>query len=395
MFRSLVRAAVLVSLVAFSAGAAFAGHPIHNAKYRVRKGDFLEVRIPGEGGGTDVYEVSKSGAIELPKAGRMDVRGRSLETLEQLAAVLLGLKTAEEKEGVRFRVDEFAAPRATFMGLVDGEMGLPVGRRIRLLEALALSKGLGRADVKEVTVTLYRKGQRKRPVLKSVALKAMLVDGDLTANIEIQDGDVLIVAQGRRKERKAGKTRGVAFVLGAHQAPVDLPDDREVRLLELLAMSDALGTERVDLRNVVVRRMDDQGKPFEFEIDLADILDRNQEEKNLLIRQDDLVVLRGIGEEEVADDRKVVDVYVLGRVGRPGRIAVPEDELTLRGLLPLAGGIAEGAWAERVKVIRQTPEGRKVLKVDLRAVLDGKADDVELRADDLVYVPLGEAGESR
>ena len=80
-------------------------------------------------------------------------------------------------------------------------------------------------------------------------------------------------------------------------------------------------------------------------------------------------------------------VTVDGEVNRPGRYAI-EADLTVTGAISLAGGLSRFGSGD-VKVRRTDPQTGKVtiLKVDLKAVRNGKKPDVPLLPNDVVSVP--------
>ena len=81
-------------------------------------------------------------------------------------------------------------------------------------------------------------------------------------------------------------------------------------------------------------------------------------------------------------------VYVLGAFSRQG--AVPLDQatpLTLLQVASLSGGINfEGRYAD-LRLIRTVGTERKVVKVDIKKVRNGRAPDPVLQANDIVFLP--------
>jgi polysaccharide export outer membrane protein len=81
-------------------------------------------------------------------------------------------------------------------------------------------------------------------------------------------------------------------------------------------------------------------------------------------------------------------VYVLGAFARQG--AVPLDQatpLTLLQVASLSGGINfEGRYAD-LRLIRTVGTERKVVKVDIKKVRNGRAPDPVLQANDIVFLP--------
>jgi len=81
-------------------------------------------------------------------------------------------------------------------------------------------------------------------------------------------------------------------------------------------------------------------------------------------------------------------VYVLGAFPRQG--AVPLDQstpLTLLQLAALSGGMNfEGQYAD-LRLIRTVGNERKVVKVDIKKIRDGRAPDPLLQANDIIFLP--------
>ncbi len=177
-----------------------------------------------------------------------------------------------------------------------------------------------------------------------------------------------------------------AFILGSGTGIVPLPVHREVRLLEFLAVSNALQDPQLDLANVQIRRLDPDGNPFTIPVNVDDILERNMESKNVVVFEGDVVKVRRFeGSEVLANDF----VYVLGKVGSPGRhpIIRGRTPFTLTKLIALTGDFLEFADRSKVRIIRYTATGRQTHILDFDDVIEGDVPDFELQADDLIYVP--------
>jgi polysaccharide export outer membrane protein len=83
--------------------------------------------------------------------------------------------------------------------------------------------------------------------------------------------------------------------------------------------------------------------------------------------------------------------YVLGDVGRPGGFVMQNNhsQLTALEAVALAGGTAKSAVPSHAKLIRKEPEGRyKEIALNFSAMQKGKAPDVTLQPDDVLYIPF-------
>jgi polysaccharide biosynthesis/export protein len=81
-------------------------------------------------------------------------------------------------------------------------------------------------------------------------------------------------------------------------------------------------------------------------------------------------------------------VYVVGDVGRPSGLLVDNGSLTVLQAVALAGGTNHTAKMSGVRIIHKTPTGMTETKVQLKKMLEAKAPDVTLQADDILFVPI-------
>jgi polysaccharide export outer membrane protein len=81
-------------------------------------------------------------------------------------------------------------------------------------------------------------------------------------------------------------------------------------------------------------------------------------------------------------------VYVIGDVGRPGGFVMENNgRVTLLEAVALASGVNRTAALGKVRVIRKTSAGHEDMPVDLKLILKGKAADIPLEREDIVYIP--------
>lgn len=178
-------------------------------------------------------------------------------------------------------------------------------------------------------------------------------------------------------------------VIGALQRTVPLPIHRNMRILELLAQTTGnglLSSPDADFTQVRIRRIGNDGKPFTIEINVDDVLQRNDETKNVVVKEGDILIVPRL---ETATPISSEWVYVLGKVGTPGRhpLVKGRTPFTLTKLIAIVGDFTEFANRSRVKIIRTTETGRQFHEIDFDDIIEGERPDFEMRADDVVYVP--------
>jgi polysaccharide export outer membrane protein len=80
-------------------------------------------------------------------------------------------------------------------------------------------------------------------------------------------------------------------------------------------------------------------------------------------------------------------VYVVGEVGRPSGFLMDNENLTVLKAIALAGGTTPTAKLNGAKIIRKGPNGMTETPIELKKILQAKAIDVPMKADDILFVP--------
>ncbi len=115
-------------------------------------------------------------------------------------------------------------------------------------------------------------------------------------------------------------------------------------------------------------------------VPLDDVLASKLPSDNILILPNDII---SIPKAEV--------VYVVGDVKKAGGFQLSSHPtITLLQALSLAEGLDRDAAPQRAKILRQAPGGdgkTAEIPVDIKQIFDGKAPDVPLRGNDILFVP--------
>ena len=81
-------------------------------------------------------------------------------------------------------------------------------------------------------------------------------------------------------------------------------------------------------------------------------------------------------------------VYVLGEVTRPGGYVLNSTGgITVLQVVAVAGGPTHVASAGKTRLLRRTENGFQEQRIDLKKLLRGKAHDVSVRNEDILFVP--------
>jgi polysaccharide export outer membrane protein len=161
-------------------------------------------------------------------------------------------------------------------------------------------------------------------------------------------------------------------------------------LFDVLAMAGGLKQDAGDV--IKVTRLADEGrlnlpnatedpatKRMMAEVNVRDVVDLKDPAVNIIVRPHDEIFVA-----------KAKILYVIGNVKKAGGFTIPQNRsLTALEALSLAEGLAPNASAGNAKVLRRVgadPQ-RQQLRINLKRVLAGKDEDIQLRPDDILFVP--------
>ena len=89
--------------------------------------------------------------------------------------------------------------------------------------------------------------------------------------------------------------------------------------------------------------------------------------------------------------RRADVVYVVGEVNKPSGFLMDTENLTVLKAIALAGGTSRTARLSGAKIIRNGPAGMTQTSVQLKRILQAKAPDMPLQAEDILFVPSSAA----
>jgi polysaccharide biosynthesis/export protein len=119
----------------------------------------------------------------------------------------------------------------------------------------------------------------------------------------------------------------------------------------------------------------------EARIPITPLLAGTRPSLNLVVLPNDLIMVA-----------KAEMVYAVGEVKKQGGFVLGDHEqLSLLKLLSLAEGLGSTAAAAQAKIIHENGSTRTETAIDVQKILEGKASDVLLSPDDILFVPTNKS----
>lgn len=315
--------------------------------YVIGPGDLLGIHV------FDVEElsrdvrVSQTGTIGIPLVPvRLHVSGLTEIQVEQKIAEVLEANGLVTHADVSVGVKEHKSKPITVVGAVPHPMVYEADRPVTLLEVLAEAGGIS-SDAGD-TIIVSRPSQDALP--------------DTEGPPEI----------GPEQPLPAKASPADASVSRPSKAPQDATKDPAP-----VASSSASGAAAASSNSSAIA----EPPPLTnaITINLTDVMETGDTKNNIALQAGDIVTVPHAGV-----------VYVLGAVGRAGGYVLSNDrtQLTTLKILSLAGGLTRTAKSDKAVIVRKDNMGQQhELPIDLKKVLNRKAEDLQLQPSDILYVP--------
>jgi polysaccharide export outer membrane protein len=182
------------------------------------------------------------------------------------------------------------------------------------------------------------------------------------------------------------------YISGAVKLPGMYEMSSKASLMELIAKAGGVLPERGNVAYILRASLDQAPGEEEIQdspshkdplrVDLKALLDSGDMSCNVILHPGDVVYIP----LEKAFDLAESKIYVEGEVKKPG-IYDYQVGLTALNACIMAGGFDKFAAPNRARIIRKHGKTRKIIKIDLNDVKEGKTPDIELQPGDRIHVP--------
>ena len=315
--------------------------------YVIGNGDLLGIFV------FDVEElsrdvrVSQTGTIGLPLLPvRLHVAGLTEMQVEQKIAEMLESNGLVTHADVSVSVKEHKSKPITIVGAVSHPMVYEADHPVTLLEVLAEAGGIS-SDAGD-TIIVSRPSQDALP--DSGEPPEIGPEQPLPAKASAADASAprpATAPQGATKDPAPAGSQSTSGAVATSSNP-------------------SASAEPPPLTNTIT-------------INLSDAMETGDLKNNIPLQAGDVVTVPHAGV-----------VYVLGAVGRAGGYVLSNDrtQLTTMKILSLAGGLTRTAKSEKAVIVRKDNMGQQhEVPIDLKKVLNRKAEDLQLQPSDILYVP--------
>jgi polysaccharide export outer membrane protein len=242
-------------------------------------------------------------------------------------------------------------------------------------------------DISEKPIRISTNGDISLPLVGRIRAAGMTVEeleGELANRLKvyIKKPDVSVSVTEMRSQPVS--VIGQVYAPGVHQL------EGSKTLVEMLSVAGGLKDDasysaqitrqvewgRIPLANA---KMDPTGQFSIAEVPLRDIFTAMNPGDNILIMPNDIINVP-----------RAQMVFVIGDVNRPGSIVLGgQKAVTVIQAIAIAAGPGKTAKSTKAKILRLSPgsASRVELPVNLKALLAGKAGDIAMQPEDILFVP--------
>ncbi len=326
--------------------------------YVLGPGDEIIIDIWGASENSIRQTISPDGSISIPGLGMISLNGMNIADARGYLKSELSRIYADEGNQIQVTLGNTRSIKVNVMGevMVPGTYTLSAFASVfhALYNAGGISDLGSLRDIKVV---------RNGKTVANVDVYEYILQGKTEGNINLREGDVVIVPTYDAIVKMEGN--------------VKRPMRYEMKSTETIStLLKYAGFFSANAYKNSVRVVRQEGR----ELSVA------------TVERDDFGTFKVMDGDVVSADsiinRFANKLEIAGAVYRPGIYEFCENINSVKELLTQADGLLGDAFTNRAVIYRQRPNlTREVLPVDVKGIMDGTAADVELKNNDLLFVP--------
>lgn len=330
--------------------------------YKLGPGDEVIIDIWGNNQATIRQTISPDGTINIPDIGLVSLNGMTIKQADAYMKRKLGQIYSVDGEDAKSEIKLTLGNIRTIQVNLMGEVAVPGTYYLSSLSNLyhALYRAGGVSELGSLRdIKLVRKGK----TVATVDIYDFILNGKSPDKITLEEGDIIVVPAYDRLVDVAGNVK--------RPMTYEMKDGETVS--DLIAYAGGFTGDAYKENLRVVRQ---NGKEYQvYTVDAPDYASFTLEDG------DELTVGAML-------DRFTNRLEIKGAVYRPGIYQLGNGVNTVKQLIAKAEGLKGDAFTNRALITREREDlTLEIVPVDIKAVLDGTAPDIELKKNDVLYIP--------
>lgn len=330
--------------------------------YKLGPGDEVIIDIWGTNQATIRQTISPEGTINIPDIGVVNLNGMTVKEADSYMRRKLGQIYSVDGEDAKSEIKLTLGNIRTIQVNLMGEVANPGTYYLSSLSNLyhALHRAGGVSELGSLRdIQLVRNGKK----IATVDVYDFIIDGKMEGNLILEEGDIIIVPTYNQ----------IVDLTGNVKRPMSFELEEGETVQDLLKYA---GGFTGDAYKENIRMVRQNGKEYQvFTIDQPDYA------AFTLMDGDALTVGAML-------DRFENKLEIKGAVYRPGTYQLGNGIETVSQLISKADGLKGDAFTNRALLHREREDlTLEVIPIDIKAVLNGTAEDVRLQKNDVLYIP--------
>ena len=333
------------------------------ANYVLGAGDEIIIDVWGHSVLNISRTIAPDGHIFIPNIGRVQLSGLTVQQAEghiksRLATIYSDLVSANPGTFMAMSVGNIRTIRVNVMGEVVTPGSFVLSSFATAFHALHVSGGPNRiGSLRNIHVS------RDGNIVATIDLYEYLMNGDSSGDINLRDGDIVMV-----------NPHGIlAQITGEVRRPMWYEMREDETLADLIRFAGGFSGNAYQANLALHRRGAIEMEAFTL---------NEREFASFNLRDGDIVSVGSIL------DQFANMVEILGAVYRPGTYAISNDIRTVLDLVNIAHGPTGDAHLQRVILRRQQDDLREIMEpFSLADLMSGRIPDIVLQRNDRLHIP--------
>ena len=324
--------------------------------YRLGPGDAVYVDIYGASQKTIESTITPDGTIVIEGYGPIELSGLTVNQANSKLKATLGARYKSSK--VKLTVGQTKTISVNVMGEVMTPGTYTLSAFATVFHALYMAGGTNSIGTLR-NIKVFRNNRQ----VTTVDIYDYILNGKMTGNIRLAEGDVIVV----------GPYDCLVSISGKVKRPMYYEMKQTESLASLMKYSGGFTGDAYKKSVRVVRKSGTQYSVFN-------------------VGEFDMSSFRMSDEDSVSVDsilpRYSNMVEVRGAVFRPGMYQMGGEVETVRTLIQQAEGVTEDAFTAHAVMHRLKPDRiLEVIQVDVDGIMNGRVADIPLKNEDVLYIP--------